>query len=407
MEPYESVDAYRRRLLASLHVQPCQDHEVEFDSLQVFVNHECVGTVACDESTQAMAAITQPRPIQTVEVRAATGLLIGSLCAQDLRMKMARIPVGHHVLEISIHNRVDGGSVQVAYQSARPESIYARPPSTQGRAKVAQPSDIPLRRWFPHLIWPNILPVGRAAFVGAVLFLVADRLMDRLAQSPPAAAPPLPPVASVGHESTMSNEGLARQEKVLTQVLQSQDLVTRTILAQAQALTRTHQAIDGLVREQHHLTSQVKQVSQHVAQFKDDARDALEVRAKVDRAFPQTAITLGQTLPQEMGSPIPSQGALAPTLATTSISGIAPSPRGLAALAPFTFLVSFQENTPEKSIQELFQEIHGRSGQINAGWYTVEVDLPQPQTPDIFVDTLKKMKIVKSVSTNFTTTASR
>ena len=48
MEPYESVDAYRRRLLASLHVQPCQDHEVEFDSLQVFVNHECVGTVACD-----------------------------------------------------------------------------------------------------------------------------------------------------------------------------------------------------------------------------------------------------------------------------------------------------------------------------------------------------------------------
>jgi len=108
-----------------------------------------------------------------------------------------------------------------------------------------------------------------------------------------------------------------------------------------------------------------------------------------------------------MGSPIPSQGALAPTLATTSISGIAASPRGLAALAPFTFLVSFQENTPEKSIQELFQEIHGRSGQINAGWYTVEVDLPQPQTPDIFVDTLKKMKIVKSVSTNFTTTASR
>ena len=152
MEPYESVDAYRRRLLASLHVQPCQDHEVEFDSLQVFVNHECVGTVACDESTQAMAAITQPRPIQTVEVRAATGLLIGSLCAQDLRMKMARIPMGHHVLEISIHNRVDGGSVQVAYQSAKPESIHARPLSTQGRAKVAQPSDIPLRRWLPRLI---------------------------------------------------------------------------------------------------------------------------------------------------------------------------------------------------------------------------------------------------------------
>ena len=407
MEPYESVDAYRRRLLASLHVQPCQDHEVEFDSLQVFVNHECVGTVACDESTQAMAAITQPRPIQTVEVRAATGLLIGSLCAQDLRMKMARIPMG----------LTSSRSAFTIESMGAPCKWPINPPSRslsmrglcplKGGTKVAQPSDIPLRRWLPRLIWPNILPVVRAAFVGAVLFLVADRLMDRLAQSPPAAAPPLPPVASVGHESTMSNEGLARQEKVLTQVLQSQDLVTRTILAQAQALTRTHQAIDGLVREQHHLTSQVKQVSQHVAQFKDDARDALEVRAKVDRAFPQTAITLGQTLPQEMGSPIPSQGALAPTLATTSISGIAPSPRGLAALAPFTFLVSFQENTPEKSIQELFQEIHGRSGQINAGWYTVEVDLPQPQTPDIFVDTLKKMKIVKSVSTNFTTTASR
>ena len=126
MEPDDVADAYRRRLLASLHVQPGLDHDEDPGSLQIFVNHECVGAMECDEASHAVASITQPRTIQMVEIRTASGRLIGSLCAQDLRMKMARLPVGDHVLEISIHNRVDGGSVQVAYNDAKLASKQVR-----------------------------------------------------------------------------------------------------------------------------------------------------------------------------------------------------------------------------------------------------------------------------------------
>lgn len=408
MEPYESVEAYRRRLLASLHAQPVYEGEVEFDSLQIFVNHECVGTVTCDDSSHAMAAITQPRPIQLVEIRTATGLLIGSLCAQDLRMRMARIPVGPHVLEISIHNRADGSSVQVAYQAAKSDSMYARPPIPPARSK-AEPSDIPLRRWLPHLIWPNILPVGRAAFVAAVLFLVADRLMDRVAPSSPLAVP-LPSNAEPS-SSSLPKELLVRQEEAWHSILEGQDLATRTIKAQAQALTQAHQAIDGLTRAQRQLSNTVKQVSQQVALFRDETREAIDSYAKVDGALLPPTVALAQTLPSEISRPLPAQAtaqaALPTALAVAPISGISGEGHDLTAIAPFTFLVSFQENTSEKSIQDLLQEIHGRSGQINAGWYTVEVDLPQPHGPDMFVDSLKKMKIVKSVSTNLRTTASR
>ena len=70
---------------------------------------------------------------------------------------------------------------------------------------------------------------------------------------------------------------------------------------------------------------------------------------------------------------------------------------------PFMFWVSFQDGTPEESIDSRIREIHGRTGQINAGWYKVEVSLPQPQTADSFVESLKKATIVKAVKTSLNT----
>jgi len=66
----------------------------------------------------------------------------------------------------------------------------------------------------------------------------------------------------------------------------------------------------------------------------------------------------------------------------------------------FNFWVSFQDGTSEASIEQLIQEIHGRKGPVNAGWYNVEVTLPQPQPPDGFMESLKKAKIVKAVTAN-------
>jgi len=408
MEPDDVADAYRRRLLSSLHVQPGLDHDEDPGSLQIFVNHECVGAMECDEATHAVASITQPRAIQTVEIRTASGRLIGSLCAQDLRMKMARLPVGDHVLEISIHNRVDGGSVQVAYHAAK-LTLKHEISANKAHPKTSR-SVMPSR--FAQSVWSNVAMVGRAGVAVAILFLVADRLSDRVG-SAPRSEPPVPAVTFVPHEAAVSEKVMARQEEVLIRVMQAQEAAMRTLQAQQQMLARAHQAIEGLTRGQLQLTDRVGRVSLQMAQLDEAARVGRVGLARVDTfgkaegGVKQAAVTLAQAMPPDLSGTLPAKVTELTTLSPGSFPGITDSTRDLPPLAPFTFWVSFQENTPEKSIQDLIQEIHGRAGQINAGWYNVEVDLPQPQTPDLFVDALKKMTIVKSVTTSLKTTSAR
>ena len=417
MEPDDIAEAYRRRLLASLQVLPGRDHDEDPGSLQIFVNHECVGAMECDEASHAVASITQPRAIQTVEIRTASGRLIGSLCAQDLRMKMARLPVGDHVLEISIHNRVDGGSVQVAYHAAKFVSKEARPNVNvkDGHAKMSSASAMATRSWVPQPVWSSAAMVGRAGFAIAILFLVADRLSDRVASSP-RSEPVAPLVTSLPYEAAVSEKTMARQEEMLIKVMQGQEAALRTMEGQQHALARAYQAIEGLTRGQSHLTARVGRVALQMAQLDETTRveraelaglAGIDMRGKVERGAKQATVTLAQAMPSDLSGAIPAKVTELTTLSPGSFPGITESSRNLPTLAPFTFWVSFQDNTPEKSIQDLIQEIHGRTGQPSAGWYNVEVDLPQPQTPDLFVDALKKMTIVKSVTTSLKTTSVR
>ena len=67
----------------------------------------------------------------------------------------------------------------------------------------------------------------------------------------------------------------------------------------------------------------------------------------------------------------------------------------------FMFWVAFQDGTTEKSIEELVQELNGiKKGPMKSGWYSVEVNLPKPEPPDRFLESVKRAKIVKSVVTS-------
>ncbi|MBA3754070.1 MAG: hypothetical protein H0X01_08045, partial [Nitrospira sp.] len=67
----------------------------------------------------------------------------------------------------------------------------------------------------------------------------------------------------------------------------------------------------------------------------------------------------------------------------------------------FMFWVAFQDGTTEKSIEDLVQEINGiKKGPPKSGWYSVEVNLPKPEPPDRFLESVKRAKIVKSVVTS-------
>ncbi len=70
---------------------------------------------------------------------------------------------------------------------------------------------------------------------------------------------------------------------------------------------------------------------------------------------------------------------------------------------PFKFWVSFQDGTPQERIDQWVKEIRGRKGPTNAGWYPVEVNLPKPQTSDELLESLKKTKIVKAITTSLNT----
>jgi myosin heavy subunit len=67
----------------------------------------------------------------------------------------------------------------------------------------------------------------------------------------------------------------------------------------------------------------------------------------------------------------------------------------------FMFWVAFQDGTTEKSIEDLVQELNGiKKGPMKSGWYSVEVNLPNPEPPDRFLESVKRAKIVKSVVTS-------
>ncbi|HKN85903.1 MAG TPA: hypothetical protein VJV04_03490, partial [Nitrospiraceae bacterium] len=300
-------------------------------------------------------------------------------------------------------------SVQVAYHAAKLTLKQATSAINEAHPKVSR-SVMASRS--PQSVWSNVTMIGRAGFAVAILFLVADRVSDRVG-SAPRSEPPAPTVTVLHPEAAVSEKAMARQEEVLVRVMQAQETTMRTLQAQQQMLARAHQSIEGLTQGQLQLTDRVGRVSLQMAQLDEAARVGrvglarADMSGKAERGAKPAAVTLAQAMPSDLSGAIPAKVAELTTLSPGSFPGITDSTRDLPALAPFTFWVSFQENTPEKSIQDLIQEIHGRAGQINAGWYNVEVDLPQPQTPDLFVDALKKMTIVKSVTTSLKTTSAR
>ena len=112
------LSVYRERLLEALR-HPSRQAREDPGLLQVFVNHECIGTLDCSHADPTLVYASHERPIHTVEIRTEAGLLVGSFCAQDVGAKAVRFPVGRHAIEMSVHTRLDGGIIRMKYQAAK------------------------------------------------------------------------------------------------------------------------------------------------------------------------------------------------------------------------------------------------------------------------------------------------
>ena len=369
MEEEGQLSAYRERLLDSLRDFPERRRRERPDSLRVFVNQECVGTLTCGGAGSMSVFTSRGRPVHAIEVRTSTGLLVGGLCAETAGMRRAEFPVAMRTLEVSVENRLEGGSVRVAYCAASPVRDWVKNRLTAVKTGMAGQS-LSLSPDF----WRMARVAGQAALVVSVLLLAADRLTDRWGLKETVAR--FTTIAETsGMKLAAAEDALIKQEKVLTGL-------ARTVKAQKQHLTRVQRAVGVMAQEQQQFSASVE----------------TRVFAELSQAT-----TERERMHDQIQSLTVAKDAMSKDIAVLETRAKVAEIRQETQVRPFMFWVSFQDGTPEESIDSLIREIHGRTGQINAGWYKVEVSLPPPQTADSFVESLKKATIVKAVKTSLNT----
>ena len=369
MEEEGQLSAYRERLLDSLRDFPERRRRERPDSLRVFVNQECVGTLTCGGAGSMSVFTSRGRPVHAIEVRTSTGLLVGGLCAETAGMRRAEFPVAMRTLEVSVENRLEGGSVRVAYCAASPVRDWVKNRLTAVKTGMAGQS-LSLSPDF----WRMARVAGQAVLVVSVLLLAADRLTDRWGLKETVAR--FTTIAETsGMKLAAAEDALIKQEKVLTSL-------ARTVKAQKQHLTRVQRAVGVMAQEQQQFSASVE----------------TRVFAELSQAT-----TERERMHDQIQSLTVAKDAMSKDIAVLETRAKVAEIRQETQVRPFMFWVSFQDGTPEESIDSLIREIHGRTGQINAGWYKVEVSLPPPQTADSFVESLKKATIVKAVKTSLNT----
>jgi septal ring factor EnvC (AmiA/AmiB activator) len=186
-------------------------------------------------------------------------------------------------------------------------------------------------------------------------------------------------VLTVQREVGSRSKGVQREVESLTRLLLSKAQDEQEQLrAQLQSLTIANDR----------LTKEIADLGTQNRELKDRLKSA---GVDVSKATPAAA-----TGPAMAGKP-----------KTENQSTQIAESRSDAGRSPFTFWVSFQDGTSEESIQHLIDEIRGRRGSAEAGWYPVEIMPSPPEPPDLFLESLRHAKIVKAVSTTHVAGPSR
>jgi len=419
----QELNDYREHLLNALEEQPKRTREERPALVQIFVNHECVGSVDCTKSDPSYSFASRERSIQNLELRNESGALVGGVSAPEAGMKSARIPLDRGCLHIQIQNKVEGGSAKVSFQQA--PSWWAR----VGGTAFWSPS---VHRGTTRPAWTPAFAIAQVVLAVAVTGLLVDRLPGWL---------------GTDRSSTLLQEQRSTQqamrvqfdrfEQRMGQLANDQQAVMSSAKSGQEQLVQLSRQFDAVSQTQQKLATQVVAAQEELQVVKGGVVEEIQNGVRV--AFAKTEAEQ-QAVRQELHSvksvneTLIKQVALLEgknrelharlALATIEIAkATTPSkPAAVARVEPpketapptqvaearrepdpeaFMFWVSFQDGTPEKSIEDLIQEINGiKKGPMKSGWYPVEVTLPKPEPPDRFLESIKRAKIVKAVATS-------
>ncbi|MBA5862695.1 MAG: hypothetical protein GDA65_08300 [Nitrospira sp. CR1.1] len=426
MEAPELND-YRTHLLDALDDQPRRAAEERPGFLQVLVNHERVGTLNCAQTDPSFAYTARERSIQHLELRSESGVLIGGCVAPEAGQKSVRVPVGKGSLTLSVQNHFDGGSLRVQYEVAPgwwshlATAIGLQPGAASG-SRQSSP------------VWTVTTAFAQIVLAVGVVVLLAERI--------PAW------VGSEDRAHQLEEEQAARQSTQdqidqvhhqLAQLVESQTAAVAVSRAEQDRLAQLNTLIDTVAHTQQRLNAQVVAVQEDLKTVKTDvaqevqtgmrvAVSAVEADRELVRQDLQSVKSVNETLVKQVALLESRNRELHARLAVTSLEVakanasskpvvVAKNDPPKETLAPavlpvsdtlreadrqaFMFWVAFQDGTTEKSIEDLVQELNGiKKGPMKSGWYSVEVNLPNPEPPDRFLESVKRAKIVKSVVTS-------
>jgi hypothetical protein len=419
----QELNDYREHLLDALEDQPRRSREERPARVQVFINHECVGSMDCAESHPSYAFSSRERSIQNLELRNESGSLLGGVSAPEAGIKHARISLDRDCLHVQIQNKVEGGSAKVTLQRAH--SWWARLAGLRLPSLSVEPAG---RR----PAWSPAFAMGQLLLVAAVGGLLVDRLPDWMGHGQSSA------LLEEQHVNQQAmQEQFGRLEERMSRLAENQEVVMSSAKNGQDQLVQLSRQFDTIAQTQQKLSSQVVSAQEELQTVKGSVSDEVQNGVRV-------ALTKAETDQQVMRQELQSVKSVNETLikqvallegknrelharlavATIEMAKAATNPKSTAVAktdapkesAPpaqvaegrretdpqaFMFWVSFQDGTPEKSIEDLIQEINGiKKGPINSGWYPVEVTLPKPEPPDRFLESIKRAKIVKAVATS-------
>ncbi len=380
---------YREHLLSALRSDRRSRPEDEGGSLHVFVDQEGIGTLGCAGRDSALVFESRERPLHLVELRTESGRLVGGLCMPESGTKAVRLRVGTVDVEVSVEAADGRGTVRAVSHQARPElrrvqdmvgglaadirdhvrGMVTSAPGNVARGPVAPSTSL----------WAAAGVLAQVGLVVTVLFLLGDRMIDAQKTEERDAQ-----VARVGETlarqeaaSAGTAEALARQERLLRALTSSQAEVRQALRAQKREMAGLHRVEDKL-----------EQLGRARASF--DASVVARLNdAAAERAQMGDRIRVLTAANEELNREV----------AQLRVRTVVTEARLANQVQSFQFWVSFQDGVPEERIDQWVKEIRGHIGPVNAGWYNVEIDLPQSQSKDRLLKTFQQeTDIVKAVS---------
>ena len=418
MGPRDDVAEYRQRLLQNITSGSTRSACRVFDSVQVFVNQQRMGSLDGSKGEATLHVRTESR-IDDVQLRSDDGVLLGGLSGPNYGVRDSHIRLHRSAVELRVQNYGQGGSVSAVFIPAL-RAWHLAKDALSRVAGAAAPTG--------QLFVPGMRTMAFTQVLMAVLLtgLVVGTVngWKTFEQSPaspvsPGQAPwaaPLSEVAKlqrqIGELSHMQTkaidtvqaqqQGIAQLQRTIAKLSANQETMASGVLTVKQEMEQRRKGAgreaDRLTRmlmskaqnEQEQLEAEIQSLTVANDKLSKEMSD-LEVRnLDLKKRLKAAGIDVSKAATQTQERPMVAQ-------ATES----SPSPevreeRPSSPQPPFLFWVTFSDGTSQESIDNWVRDMRGRKGPLADGWQAVEIQ-PPTEPMERFLDHIKQAKIVKAV----------